>query len=193
MKRLSLVVLLAAALAALAYGDPTITISTLPLSGTVGGAPGTVVGWGFTLTDTFPDQWVILNDSSFTGLQVNGTYVDYVVDNFYVAGPAPESSTLQVAWNPSLIPPQGLGEFDLNPTALPGAPITGNILVDYQLFSQDPSSPDFDPDTSFITAGSVDAAVDINVVPEPASIFLIGGSILLLAIAFRWRRKGQRA
>ena len=192
MKRLSIVVLLAAALAALAYGDPTISISTLPLSGTVGGVPGTVVGWGFTLTDTSPDQWVILDDSSFTGAQVYGTYVDYLVENFYVAGPGPESSTLQVAWNPSLIPPQGLGEFDLNPTALPGASITGNIVVDFQLFSQDPNNPSFDPG-SLISAGSVAVPVDINVVPEPASIFLIGGAILPFAIAARRRRKGQRA
>jgi hypothetical protein len=192
MKRLSLVVLLAAALAALAYGDPTITISTLPLSGTVGGGPGTVVGWGFTLTDSSADQWVILDDSSFSGPQVYGTYVDYLASNSYVAGPAPESSTLHVAWNPSLIPPQGLGEFDLNPTALPGASIRGNIVVDYQLFSEDPNSPSFDPG-SFISAGTVDAPVDINVVPEPASIFLTGGAILLLAIAFAWRRTRQRA
>jgi len=162
----------------------TLTIDTIPSSGDVSGYPGTVVGWGITLTDTGSD-WVVLNDSYFTGSQVNGTYVDYVASNFYVAGPSPESPTLMESWNSGTM--SGLGEFDLNATAPPGLLISGDINVDYSLFSQDPNNPDFDPD-SFVSSGTLSAAVQIQSLPEPASIGLVGLALpLLFAVGMRKR------
>jgi len=61
------------------------------------------------------------------------------------------------------------------------------------VFSQDPNSPSFDP-SSFVTSGTVSAAaeVDVNTVPEPASMLLGGAGSLMLALA-AWRRRNRLA
>ena len=171
----------------------TVSLTTLPASGSVSASPGGVVGWGFTLTDADPADWVVLNDSFFTGSTTFGNYVDYLVlpgAPLYVAGPSPESATVSQPWAPASIPSLGLGEFDINSTAPPGTVISGNIGVDYTLFSQDPNDPNFDPD-SFLATGQLFAPVTITLtspaVPEPAWGFLIDAGILgLVMLARRW-------
>ena len=197
MKRLSLAVLSALACLPSAQADVVPTIDLLPSSGNVAGAPGSVVGWGFTLTFTASSDWVVLTGSEFTGSQVFGTYVDYLSlpsAPLYVAGPSPESSTVTAPWNNSSIPPIGVGEFDINSTALPGARIAGDIVVHYSLFSQDPNDPNFDPDTSTVVAdATVSDAVRINVTatPEPSVLLPLAtvlGAILVLGQRFRRAR-----
>lgn len=123
MKRMTLAVLGAAAFAVSALADP-ITITLLPSSGNLVTQPGQPIGWGFTLTNTSPD-WVVLTGSEFTASPVYGTYVDYLslaTAPLYVAGPAPEASTVQQAWNlGSLL---GVGEFDVNATTPLGTDIS---------------------------------------------------------------------
>jgi len=193
MKRIVSTIGLTAVFAALTYAGPVLPmIQTLPSSGNVSGSAGTVVGWGFTLSYTGPD-FVVLNDSFFTGSTVFGNYIDYLTlagAPLYVAGPAPESSSVTQDWTPSATPPLGLGEFDLKSVVPPG-PISGDIGVDYSIFSQDPNDPNFDP-ASFISAGTLDVAVQINVVgaPEPASILLIGAAILSFCLLRRVHQPG---
>ena len=192
MKRMVSTICLAAAFTALTYAGPLVpAIQTLPSNGDVAGPPGSVVGWGFTLSFSDPSDWVVLNDSNFTGSTVYGNYVDYLAlltAPLYVAGPAPESSTVTQPWTST--PALGLGEFDINSTAPPGTPIKGNIAVDYSIFSQDPNDPNFDPG-SFVTAGTLDASVEIDVAPEPGSLLLIGAGILPFGLALRLRRRNQ--
>ena len=192
MKRATLALLVVAAFAACAQASTIPTLALDPASGVVAGQPGTVVGWGFTLTYTASSDWVILADSSFTGSMVYGSYVDYlslVNAPLYVAGPSPESSTISESWNSSSNPPLGLGEFDINSTALPGADIPGTIQVDYDVFSEDPNSPDFDPG-SFLASGTVSASAQVDVTPEPASLLMMTTALLLFAYA-RWRRRKE--
>ena len=188
MKRITMAFLVAAAFAACAQPAPIPAITLLPSSGS--GNPGTAVGWGFVLSYTAPSDWVVLTGSEFAGSQVYGTYVDYLsLSNapLYVAGPAPENSLVRQPWNSSSKPPLGLGEFDINSTALVGVSITGNIVVHYSVFSQDPNSPTFDPDTSTVVAdATLSEPVQVSISPEPASLFLI--SIALLPLLLKcWR------
>jgi hypothetical protein len=193
MKRTTLAFLVMAAFAAYAPSAPVPSITLLPSSST--GGPGSVVGWGFVLTYSAPSDWVVLTGSEFTGSQLYGTYRDYLsLPNtpLYVAGPAPENSTVQQQWNPSSNPPLGVGEFDFNSTAIAPANITGNILVHYSVFSQDPNAPDFNPDTSTVVAdATLSAPVQVNVAPEPASLLMMSPALLLLLLA-NWRRVNQR-
>jgi hypothetical protein len=181
MKRITLAILIAAAIAACAQAAILPTLTLLPGNGNVAGLPGTVVGWGFTLTFNDPSDWVILTGSEFTGSPVYGTYVDYLsmaTAPAYVAGPAPESSTVQQAWNSSLL--LGVGEFDINPTALIDAVIKGNIVVHYSVFSMDPKDPNFNPDTSTVVAdATLSAPAQVTVTPEPSSLLLMLGAVLL--------------
>ena len=192
MKRVLLPACLLALFTTATYAD-TLSLTTLPLGGSISALPGGIAGWGFTLTDTTAN-YVILNDSFFTGSTTFGSYVDYLVlpgAPIYVAGPSPESSTVSQPWTPASTPPLGLGEFDINSTAPPGTVISGQIGVDYTLFSQDPNDPNFDPG-SFVSAGQFFAPVTITVststVPEPASGFLVGLGILVALTIARRRR-----
>lgn len=173
-------VLMAAAFATCAQAD---TLTLTPTSGVVGGLPGTAVGWGFTLTDTSTTNWLVLNDSYFVGSPVYGSYVDYVVSNFYVAGPG---SPLQVTWDQGSL--SGTGEFDIYATDQSGIPIPGTINVDYTVFSEDPTSVNFDP-SSFVATGTFSDPVQIQVTPEPASWILLMGVALMAFVLPSWRRK----
>ncbi|MGD0013865.1 MAG: PEP-CTERM sorting domain-containing protein [Bryobacteraceae bacterium] len=186
MRRTILAFLFVAALATLAYGA-SITFVPIPSNGSVSGPPESVVGWGFELTylsDAGPDAWMVLTDSSFDGSQRYGSYVDYLPSNFYVVGPG--LGPLHVDWDPLLV--AGLGEFDIDRTAPPGL-ITGNIHVNFALFSEDPN---VNPD-SFLASGTFPVTVGVNVVPEPASVLLLGGAMLPFALAIWRRRKAHRA
>jgi hypothetical protein len=188
MKRIVSTIVLAAAFDALACAGPVLpTIQTLPASGDVAGPPGTAVGWGFTLSYLGPADWVVLNDSNFTGSTVFGSYLDYLTlptAPFYVVGPAPESASITQPWDLSAT--LGLGEFDINSTVPPGTVIPGDIAVDYSLFSQDPNDPAFDAG-SFVSAGTLDAPVEIMVAPEPGSMLFIGMALLSFVLAIRRR------
>ena len=198
MKQLTFAFFVAVTFAAYALPAPipVPTITLLPASGSISGSPGAAVGWGFTLTYIAPSDWVVLTGSTFTGSPVYGNYVDYLSRSnapFYVAGPTPESTTITEVWNPSLNPALGLGEFDLNPTALGGASIAGNLVVHYSVFSQDPNSPTFDPDTSTVVAdATVTDAAQVNVSPEPGSLWMMSAGLLSFAWAAGWRRRNSR-
>ncbi|MBV8730606.1 MAG: hypothetical protein JO336_12440 [Acidobacteriia bacterium] len=186
MNRAALTFFLAAIFAWCSQAAPVLT--TLPASGTVSGSPGGVVGWGFTLSDNTPSEWVLLTGSQFTGSPIFGTYIDYLSSNSapaYVVGPSPESSTIQVPWNHSTM--AGLGEFDINSTAAGALTVAGNILVHYSVFSQDPLGPNFNPDTATLVAdATVSVPAQVNIAPEPDSAWIISA---LLPLAWLWRRR----
>jgi hypothetical protein len=194
MKRITLAIVIAAVFAACAQAAAIPTLTLLPANGQVAGLPGTVVGWGFTLTYTDPSDWVILTGSEFTGSPVYGTYVDYLslaTAPLYVAGPAPESSTVQQAWVSSSM--LGVGEFDINSTALIDAVIQGNIVVHYSVFSMDPNDPNFNPDTSTVVAdATLSEAAQITVTPEPSSFLLMLSGVLLSFAPAGWRHRMAR-
>lgn len=176
-----------------AQSTPVPSIALLPSSGAVSGAPGSVVGWGFTLTYNAPSDWVVLTGSEFTGSQVYGTYVDYLSlpsAPLYVAGPAPEPQIVTQPWNSSL--QLGVGEFDIDSTAPSSISITGDIVIHYSVFSQDPNNPNFDPDTSTVVAdATISDPVQVNISPEPGSLLLMSTALLPLAFTCKRRRLRQ--
>lgn len=187
MKRVILTILMALAFSAFAAAD-SITLTLDPASGNVKGNPGSVVGWGFTFTNT-TSNWVVLDSSSFTGSTVDGSYKDYLASAFYIIGPSPESSTLQQTWNPSAL--LGVGEFDINATAAPGTLIPGNIVVDYSVYSVDPNDPNFNPDTDTVIADATLYAPASVAVPEPSSFPLLVGALFLPILFAGWRGRGR--
>jgi hypothetical protein len=192
MKRIIVAVFLTAVFTACVRADPVPvpTFALIPTDGVVNGPPGTVVGWGFNLTDNSSD-WVLLDSSSFSGSNLFGTYVDYLANNFYLAGPAPESATITQAWN--RITTSGVGEFDINPTTQPGISITGNIVVHYTVFSVDPNDPNFDPNTDVVLSdATISGPVTIETTPEPSPRILLLSAMLALLALRRWRKMPAR-
>jgi len=186
--RRTVLTLVAALLTATAYGAVLPVFSLFP-SGTVSGASGAVVGWGYDITNNDVNDWLVLNDSFVTG-SLNagtfGTYQDYIASSFIVIDPS--SSTGDVAFSQGTA---GTGEFDID-NFVPPTTISGGISIDYSLFSQDPNNPSFDPN-SFVSSGTVSAAaaVQVGLVPEPATVMLTGFALLPLAVA-GWRRSRTR-
>jgi hypothetical protein len=197
MKRISVVIIGLAAFCAASQAAPlTPTITLIPSDGNVSAPPGMAAGWGFTLTNTDMSDWVVLTGSSFTGSTTYGSYVDYLSmpgAPLYVAGPPPESSTVMQNWDATSNPPLGVGEFDINATAPPGASIPGDIIVHYSVFSQDPNDPNFNPDTSTVVADAmVQLPVDITVsaaAPEPATFGLFLSAALPVIF---WRSRSAK-
>jgi len=183
-KRSVLTLMAAAAFAAGAHAND-LSLTLTPASGPVYGVAGQAVGWGFTLTDTGPD-WVVLADSNFVGTPLYGSYSDYIASQFYVAGPAPENTTIVSPWNQ--IAMTGTGEFDLYATDPGGASFSGVLNIDYDLFSVDPNDPSFDPDTDFVGSGTFSDPVEVTITPEPASWILMSLPFAL-SMLFAWRRQ----
>jgi hypothetical protein len=183
-KRSVLTLMAAVAFAVGAYADD-LSFTLIPASGSVAGAPGQAVGWGFTLTDTGSD-YVILDSSSLTINPVYGNYVDYIDNQFYVAGPD-EGATINSPWNQSA--QTGTGEFDLYPTDNINS-LTGTITVLYDLYSGDPNpfSQYYDPDAVWLGAGTFSDPIQVDITPEPASWILLGLPFALLML-FTWRRQ----
>jgi len=180
MKKSMVVILMVGLFALCAQATPTLTL--IPSNGGVSGLPGDTVGWGFTVTNDSTTEWLSLSGSVFNqtgGLPFQGTYVDYISNPmapFVVVGPSPESSSVMETFGSVLL--TGTGEFDIASTANSG-PIIGNIVVSYDVFSQDPNDPSFDPG-SYLFSGMLTADASVNV-PEPASaMMLLAGTPLLL-------------
>ena len=150
-------------------GAPILQLN--PSGGLIAGSPGATIGWGFTLTNS--SDYLVVTGSSFTPPSLYGVYQDYIgTYNLLVVGPSPESPVVSQSFSSTFL--SGVGAFTINSTAPFGAAVTGDLVVHYSLFSQDPNTPNFDPITSLlVTDASISQPTAVDVVPEPCSLFLL--------------------
>lgn len=129
-----LIVLAAAALSAS-------TFATLPTSGLITGAPGQLVGWGFSTTNDNSFESISFSQSILIG-ETNpglGTYTDFI-------GPqgGPDSFTVPATqtWSEgfSAIGQTGLGSFQISTSAPIGSSDSGIIEVFYNLADSTPGT-----------------------------------------------------
>lgn len=192
MKRPEIYKILCAALmfSAAIHASAALTIS--PTDGAIFGAPGEVIGWGFTLTNT--TNFLVVDSTDFCpGAPASpcsnpvGTYADFAGPQFIVVGPAPESTSVTQAFDN--VSQQGTGSFTINSGLPVGTTVSGNIVLTYDLFSVDPNDPNFDPGTDTISTGNLlEAPASVTVVPEPATFLLFGASCIVTAAWSRRRR-----
>ena len=178
----------------LAQAAPVLTLS--PASGSIQAIRGSVIGWGFTISN--PDaNFLVVTSAAFCKTTVVagftvcdqfpdpalGIFTDYIAQfNFIVAGPAPESPIVSQAFNQNLL--TGIGSFAIAPAA-PYGTFSGQILLTYDLYSRSPNDPLFDPGGDLLPPGSngnaLTANAAVSAIPEPATILLVAaGGILLL-------------
>ncbi len=157
----------------------TVSLQLAPSGGVVSGMPGSMVGWGFSLTNNA--DYLVVTGSSFVPASLYGTYQDYIsTDNFIVVGPSPENTTVSQLFDPVAL--TGVGAFTIDSTAPDNISIGGNLVIDYSLFSQDPNNPAFDPGSLITADGVISAPAKVNITPEPAPVLLtIIGALALLA------------
>ena len=167
-----------------ASGAPVLDL--IPANGTIGGAPGDVVGWGFTLTNT--TDFLVVTSADFVSSPALGTFTDFIGPNFIVVGPTPESPMVSQLFD--ALSMTGIGSFAISPSAGPGSTANGQIQLTYDLFSRSPNDPNFNPATDTLSVGNLlSRNASAEVVPEPASWFIIVAAGVALAV---WRGHRQQ-
>jgi hypothetical protein len=123
------IVLLTLLFAATSYAD-SFTFSTIPPSGSISGAAGSTVGWGYTVTNNSLVQWLVFNNIATDTAFTNGTPNGGVFD-FPVVAPNTTITTNYDGTN-------GLYEFTWNPGAPAGFSNSGNFVLSADWWSGDP-------------------------------------------------------
>jgi hypothetical protein len=159
-------------------------LSLSPVNGDVHGYPGTTVGWGYTVTNDSPTDWIVLSASDFTPPPPSwGTYTDFIQNYFVLLAPAGSPGDTWTEFNAQS--QTGTGSFLIDPQANPGDTATGNIIISFDRYDGDPTNGG-----NYIDAATVfaSASVTVDPVPEPSTFFLLGGG---LAGLFWSRRKSR--
>jgi hypothetical protein len=157
-------------------------------------APGSTTSWGFEVKDTGP-YYIELDSSQFcsgscSGISAFGTYVNTIspLATIFV-GPA---DVHDIAFDLGVTSPFGIGNYTLNPDAV--GTISGNILINYTLYSADPNdfvgfrlgipaSDIFSTGNQVSLAASVTSTGKAVATPEPAVGLLLfaAGALALFA------------
>lgn len=165
------------------------TIFTVTPS-TISAAPGSTVGWGFTIFND--SNYLVVTSADFTPASPLGTFTDYIAQfNFIVVGPSPEATSVSQTFDMNAL--TGVGSYAIAQAAPPGSNITGQIVLSYDLFSRSPNDPNFNPDTDTVSVGnSLFADAQVNVisgVPEPASFGLVAVALLIGGMTLSGRKR----
>lgn len=151
------------------------TFDLLPPGGVVSGAPGQLLGWGYTLANTDAVNWFVptqLSASSFALGTPDAGYFD-----FPVLAPG---LGVSVAFNPGT--GQGLFGLQLHPGVLPGQSESGQFTLAGEWWSGDPfgggmllqpGDRALAPFTVQVTGGAT---------PEPATLTLLLAGLVWLVV-----------
>ena len=182
-QRLFGIAILTILFAATSYAD-SFTFSTVPPSGSISGAAGSTVGWGYSVTNNSLDQWLVFNSVGSDSAFSNGTPNFGVFDSPVVA----PNSTITTDYDGT----NGLFEFTWNASAPAGSFNSGNFVLSAEWWSGNP----FDdvapgeflesiPDRSVPYSVTVPVSCNCTPVPESSSLLLLVcgmGGLLLLRI-----------
>ena len=205
MKRIFCITLLGFLAACLAADADSVTLTLDPTDGTISGAPGATVGWGYTIDNNTGD-YLIVDQSFFCESGQDplyascapalgaSTYSDFTSNNFILIAP---DSSASASYDPST--QSGLGSYGIDLNATPGQSDVGSIVVAYELWDADPTMGPADmlcaDPSSGVCDFEVTAAATVNVLggttatPEPRTVGLLSGGLVLLIIGFARRRR----
>ncbi len=145
-----------------------------PPGGALVGAPGDIVGWGFTLTNDAATDWLFVTASDFVPGPGWWTYTDYVVSNTVLLGPqATLTQSFKAASGTDT--GSGIGSFLIDALANPGDTITGLLRLTYDGFDADPLAGTA---KQILFGETVDTAAAVTVrapaqAPEPSAAALL--------------------
>ena len=146
------------------------TVTLDPSDGNITGFAGQPVGWGFTIINSSPVEWISFTESILVG-ETNpllGVYSDFVGPQ---GGPMNFSLEPLDTWTESFsdATQTGIGEYLIDPSAVSGAQDSGVIRVMWEQFAGDPSTCNCSP-----AAFSQDVPFQVTVAnaPEPGAAWL---------------------
>jgi hypothetical protein len=152
------------------------TIISIDGDAAVFGVPGSVVGWGFSVTSD-PGVFPLFTGSQFSPDPNSvGIYVDYLASSFFfgTGGGVVVDSFDQLTLS-------GAGEFDISSLTPLGSVVLGDLQLFWDEYSVSPDDPSFDPQADLINPGqSAFLAVSVTagdsatpvVTPEPGTFWL---------------------
>ncbi len=173
MRRIPLLAISILVVAAAASAAPKLTLD--PANGALAGEPGQTVGWGFTLVNSTSDYLSVTGTSLLNETNPSlGTYEDFIgTEGGIFAGSTFPGLSWKQAFDP--VNARGLGEYILPSSAIPGQSDSGIFLVQYDLFSGDPSLCG----SCYVASSTLEAPFRVAVpAPEPGSF-----GLLLIAVA----------
>jgi len=150
---------------------PIISFSTLPANGQVSGAPGSTVGWGYSITNNGTDWLVItsLNADPFTSATPNLLFDFPIID---------PGATVTEPYNPSI----GTGLFELlwDTSAALGFSNSGTFVLSGEWWTDNP----LDGGVFIEDAPDVNASytASVNTVPEPATFWILFTGLSLIGL-----------
>jgi hypothetical protein len=152
-----------------------------PVGGALYGAPGEVVGWGFSVTNDSSTQWLMLTASDFSPGPGWWTYTDFLAANAILL--APNATATQVF---SAVGLTGSGSFLIDALANPGDTVAGAMVLTYDGFDGNPLQGGANQDLFSATA-EIAASVTVRepvTAPEPST-----AALLAFALAAALRRR----
>ena len=175
----------------------TAIVDLNPIGGVVSGTPGSTVGWGFDMTAGA--YWAEVTSVSISGETsplggTSGGFTSYMD----LLGGAVDGVTAPVQnWTLPFLPGSpgtGLGQYVIDPTTGLGTQDTGNFVITYDEFSDNPNTCGscYVDTLQMLTSDSTVPSFTINVeapttTPEPATFAVCLIGLLVFAIA----RKGH--
>lgn len=156
------------------------------------GLPGDAVGWGFTASRI--SGFAVISSVTYQQTLTTGIFEDLAAPLFQVIGPAPFAFPILVSpYDPVLR--TGLGEYRINSFEIVGSQAEGDLVITYDVYSESPNNPIFDPVLHTVSSGNVTTLPAVVVVgsevPEPAT-GIVAGLLLcgLAALRRRHQKKG---
>jgi hypothetical protein len=163
------VMLVALTWAAPSQAAPIFTL--VPASGSLVGAPGDTVGWGYEVVNDDPTNWLVISGLNSDGFQY-GTVNDFIFD-YPILAPG---ATLTTSYLAGI---QGLAEFTWDLTAPAGFINSGFFSIGAELWDGDP----FAGGQFALALADFTAPYDVSVtrapapVPEPATFVLLASGL----------------
>jgi hypothetical protein len=168
------------------------------------GVPGQIVDWGFDFDNTYITDWVSVTSVSLshTNLSVFDSFTDYMGPqggpNIATGDTVPFYVAAGTDWseNSDFNSQQGVGAYLIAPNALIWSADTGNVTVNYELFSGDPGLGGIDLGSFFVDAPLIFGQAyeyEVEVIPEPATSVLGFLGLALLAAHRRSKSLALRA
>jgi PEP-CTERM motif-containing protein len=167
------------------HADPLgFSFAPLPTGGTISGPAGSTIGWGYTLTNLDPVNWLLisaLNSDPFFFATPDSSIFDYPV--------LAPSQSLNVAYDPTNF--MGLFQMSWDPSAPAGFTNTGSFTLTGQFYDADPfgggSRVGVDQSVASQYAASVSAPVG-SPVPEPSTLVLLSTGLVTVVVCCRKRK-----